>query len=355
VICVSAVAAIRRISAVLVKKYSEKVIPMDAASRLFKRVFFAGMAVLPMLIAGIAQGQSYPNKSIRLFVGFPPGGGSDALARLVGAALPEKLGQQIPVDNRPGANTILATEYVKGQPADGYTLLFVSASFSINPSLYKLSYDIEKDFSPVTVVAIVPLLLITHPSLPVRTVKDIIALARAQPGKLDYASFGVGSAAHLAGEMMLSMTGTSMVHVPYKGSAPAVADVIGGRVTMMMPGIGSAINLARDKKLRAIAVSTAKRATGAPDIPTIAESGIPGFDVATWESIQAPAGTPVEAISRLNTAIREVVAGNELRQKMINLGFEPDAMKSPAETAQFVRAERQKWAKLVKERNIKAE
>ncbi len=328
---------------------------MCAASKLITRVFFAGMAVLPMLIAGSAWGQAYPNKPIRLFVGFPPGGGSDALARLVGAALPEKLGQQILVDNRPGANTILATEYVKSQPADGYTLLFVSASFSINLSLYKLSYDIEKDFSPVTVVAIVPLLLITHPSLPVRTVKDIIALAKAQPGKLDYASFGIGSAAHLAGEMMLSMTGTSMVHVPYKGSAPAVADVIGGRVTMMMPGIGSAINLARDKKLRAIAVTTAKRATGAPDIPTVAESGIPGFDVATWESIQAPAGTPVEAINRLNTAIREVVAGNELRQKMINLGFEPDAMKSPAETAQFIRAERQKWAKLVKERNIKAE
>ncbi len=319
------------------------------------RGFFVGSSALMMLAGSSAYGQAYPNKSIRLFVGFPPGGGSDALARLVGAALPEKLGQQILVDNRPGANTILATEYVKSQPADGYPLLFVSASFSINPSLYKLSYDIEKDFSPVTVVAIVPLLLITHPSLPVRTVKDIIALAKAQPGKLDYASFGIGSAAHLAGEMMLSMTGTNMVHVPYKGSAPAVADVIGGRVTMMMPGIGSAINLARDKKLRAIAVSTAKRATGAPEIPTIAESGIPGFDVATWESIQAPAGTPVEAVNRLNTAIREVVAGNELRQKMINLGFEPDAMKSPAETAQFIRAERQKWAKLVKERNIKAE
>ena len=352
---VSAVAAIRKISAVFVKKYSEEVVLMCAAIQLIKRAFFTAMAVLPILVAGSAWGQAYPNKSIRLFVGFPPGGGSDALARLVGAALPEKLGQQILVDNRPGANTILATEYVKSQPADGYTLLFVSASFSINPSLYKLSYDIEKDFSPVTVVAIVPLLLITHPSLPVRTVKDIIALAKAQPGKLDYASFGIGSAAHLAGEMMLSMTGTSMVHVPYKGSAPAVADVIGGRVTMMMPGIGSAINLARDKKLRAIAVTTAKRATGAPDIPTVAESGIPGFDVATWESIQAPAGTPVEAINRLNTAIREVVAGNELRQKMINLGFEPDAMKSPAETAQFIRAERQKWAKLVKERNIKAE
>ena len=329
---------------------------MFATVRVGARVVIFSVAVVATLLgAGGAWGQAYPNRPIRLFVGFPPGGGSDALARLIGGALPDKLGQQVLVDNRPGANTILATEYVKSQPADGYTLLFVSASFSINPSLYKLSYDIERDFSPVTVVAIVPLLLITHPSLPVRTVKDIIALAKAQPGKLDYASFGIGSAAHLAGEMMLSMTGTRMVHVPYKGSAPAVADVIGGRVTMMMPGIGSAINLARGNKVRAIAVTTAKRATGAPEIPTIAESGIPGFDVATWESIQVPAGTPPEAIAKLNTSIREVVAGNELRQKMFSLGFEPDAMKSPAETAQFVRAERQKWAALVKERNIKAE
>ena len=313
------------------------------------------IACATLLGAGSALGQAYPNKSIKLFVGFPPGGGSDALARLLGAALPEKLGQQVLVDNKPGANTIVATEYVKSQPADGYTLLFVSASFSINPSLYKLTYDIEKDFAPVTVVAIVPLLLITHNSVPVTTVKELIALAKAQPGKLNYASFGIGSAAHLAGEMMLSMTGTDMLHVPYKGSAPAIADVLGGRVTMMMPGIGSAINLAKEGKLKALAVSTAKRASGAPDIPTIAESGIPGFDVATWESIQAPVGTPPDAIARLNTAIREAVAGNELRQKMLNLGFEPDAMKSPSETAQFIRAERQKWAKLVKERNIKAE
>jgi tripartite-type tricarboxylate transporter receptor subunit TctC len=290
-----------------------------------------------------------------MWVGFPPGGGSDTLARLLGNALPEKLGQQVLVDNRPGANTIVATEYVKNQPADGYTLLFVSASFAINPSLYKLPYDPDKDFAPVTIVAIVPLLLITPKSLPVKDVKELIALAKAQPGKMDYASFGVGSAAHLAGELMASLTGTQMVHVPYKGSAPAVADVMGGRVMMMMPGIGSAINLARDGKVKALAVTTAKRASGAPDIPTVAESGIPGFDVATWESIQAPAGTPPQAINRLNAALRDVVTSKALREKMITLGFEPDATKSPAETAEFIRAQRQKFAKLVKERNIKAE
>ena len=313
------------------------------------------LALVAGATSGSAAAQPYPAKPIKLYVGFPPGGGSDTLARLLGAALGEKLGQQVLVDNKPGANTILATEYVKAQPADGYTLLFVSASFSINPSLYKLTYDIEKDFTAVAIVAIVPLLLVTPNTVPAANVKELIALARAQPGKLNYASFGIGSAAHLAGEMILSMTGTDMVHVPYKGSAPAIADVMGGRVTAMLPGIGSAINLAKEGKLKALAVSTAKRATGAPEIPTIAESGIPGFDVATWESVQAPAGTPAEAVSRLNAAIRDVVAAKDLRQKMIGLGFEPDATKNPAETAQFIRAERQKWAQLVKERNIKAE
>lgn len=207
-----------------------------------------------------AWAQAYPSKPVKLFVGFPPGGGSDALARLVGGALTDKLGQQVIVDNKPGANTIVATQFVQSQPADGYTLLFVSASFAINPSLYKLTYDIQKDF-----------------------------------------------------------------------------------------------NLAKDGKLKTLAVSTAKRVSGAPDIPTIAESGVPGYDVATWESIQAPAGTPPDVVAKLNAAIREVVSTNELRQKMINLGFEPDAMKSPAEAAQFVRNEMNKWGKVVKERNIKVE
>jgi tripartite-type tricarboxylate transporter receptor subunit TctC len=305
--------------------------------------------------AASALAQAYPSNPARLIVGFPPGGGSDALARLVAAALTEKFGQQMLVDNKAGANTIVATQYVQSQPADGYTLLFVSASFAINPSLYKLTYNIEKDFTPVSIVAIVPLLLITHNGIAANSVKDLIAMAKAQPGKLTFASFGAGSAGHLAGELLLSMTGTDMVHVPYKGSAPAVADVMGGRVTMMLPGIGSAINLAKEGKVKALAVSTAKRVSGAPDVPTIAESGVPGYDVATWESVQAPAGTPPDVVAKLNAAIREAVAGKELRVKMINLGFEPDAMKSPAETAQFVRSEMNKWGNVVRERNIKVE
>jgi tripartite-type tricarboxylate transporter receptor subunit TctC len=311
--------------------------------------------MLATFAATSAFAQAYPAKPVKLIVGFPPGGGSDALARLLGGALTDKLGQQILVDNRAGANTIVATQFVQSQPPDGYTLLFVSASFAINPSLYKLTYDIEKDFTAVSIVAIVPLLLIVNNDLPAKSVKELIAMAKSQPGKLTYASFGAGSAAHLAGEMFLGMTGTNMIHVPYKGSAPAVVDVMGGRVTMMLPGIGSAINLAKEGKLRALAVSTGKRVSGAPDIPTVAESGVPGFDVATWESVQAPAGTPASAIARLNTAIRELVATPDLRQKMINLGFEPDATKSPAEAAQFVRSERNKWGSVVRQRNIKIE
>ncbi|HEV7801563.1 MAG TPA: tripartite tricarboxylate transporter substrate binding protein, partial [Burkholderiales bacterium] len=316
--------------------------------------------VFLLLAAGFAAGgawaqSGYPSKPIKLIVGFPPGGGSDALARLIAAALTEKFGQQVVVDNKPGANTIVGTQYVQSQPADGYTLLFVSASFAINPSLYKLTYDIEKDFTPVAIVAIVPLLLITNNGVPAKTVRDLVAMAKAQPGKLTFASFGAGSAGHLAGEMLLSMTDTDMIHVPYTGSAPAITDVMGGRVTMMLPGIGSAINLAKDGKVKALGVSTAKRVSGAPDVPTMAESGVPGYDVATWESVQAPAGTPPEVVAKLNIAIREAVANNDLRQKMIGLGFEPDAMKSPAQSAQFVRSEKDKWGKLVRERNIKVE
>lgn len=329
---------------------------MPVAARRLARLFaFVLSGALALAGAGLSQAQSYPTKPIKLIVGFPPGGGSDSLARLTAAALSEKLGQQVIVDNKPGANTILATQFVQSQPADGYTLLFVSASFAINPSLYKLTYDIEKDFTPVALVALVPLLMVVNNDVPAKTAADLVAMAKAQPGKLTFASFGVGSAGHLAGEMLLSMTGTDMLHVPFKGSAPALADLMGGRVTMMLPGIGSAINLAREGKLKALAVSTGKRVSGAPTIPTVAESGVPGYDVSTWESIQAPKGTPPEVVAKLNAAIREVVANKEQREKMIAMGFEPDATRTPAEVAQFVKSEKDKWGKVVKERGIKVD
>jgi tripartite-type tricarboxylate transporter receptor subunit TctC len=302
-----------------------------------------------------ASAQGYPTRPIKFIVGFPAGGGSDAAARLTAAALSEKLGQPIVVENKPGANTILATQFVGSQPADGYTLLFVSASFAINPSLYKLDYDILKDFTPVALVVQVPLILISNNELPAKTVTELIAMAKAKPNELTYASFGVGSAGHLAGELFCSMTGTDMRHVPYKGSAPAITDLLGGRVSIMFPGIGSAMPLVKDGKLRGVAVTTAKRTVVAPEIPTVAESGVPGYEVATWESLQAPAGTPPEIIAKLNKAIGEVLATKDLRDKMTALGLEADGTKSPAEVAQFVRSEMAKWARVVKERNVKVE
>ena len=258
------------------------------------------------------------------------------------------------VENRPSG--IILGEVVAKAPADGHTLLLTGSSFWLAPYMQdNVPWDPVRDFAPITLAASSPNLVVVHPSVPVKSIRELVALAQANPGTLRYASSGNGSAAQLAAELFKSMAKVKLLHVPFKGVGPALTDAIAGHVPVCFCTLPTTLPHVRTARLRALAVTTANRTSAAADIPTVAESGIPGFDVATWESIQAPAGTPVEAINWLNTAIREVVAGNELRQKMINLGFEPDAMKSPAETAQFIRLERQKWAKLVKERNIKAE
>ncbi|WP_427185132.1 tripartite tricarboxylate transporter substrate binding protein [Bordetella bronchialis] len=314
----------------------------------------AALGMCALVGSASAQAQSYPDRPIKLVVGFSPGGGSDTTARLLATALGTRLGQPIVVENRPGANTIIATQYVASQPADGYTLLFTSASFAINPSLQKLSYDSDRDFAPVALVDTIPLLLVTNLDVPAKSVGELIDLAKKQPGKLSYASFGLGSAAHLASEQLLAMTGTEMVHVPYKGSAPALADVMGGQVTMMMPGIGSAASLVKGGKVRALAVSGSKRATGMPDVPTIAEAGVTGFDVVTWEAILAPAGTPAAIVARLNGALREVLATPAIRDQMIQMGMEPDGTKSPSEVTAYIKREEQKFSTLIRERHIEA-
>jgi len=314
---------------------------------------FAMLVCLP--VSAQESTQSYPTRPIKLVVGFPPGGSSDATARLLGAALSVKLGQQIVVENRPGANSIIATQYVKSQPADGYTLLSVSSSFAINPALQKLNYNIYKDFAPVALLGVIPLWLVTPASIPVKSIPDLVSMAKAQPGKLPYASYGPGSAGHLASELLLSKTGINMIHVPYKGSGPGLIDLMSGQVTMMMPTVASSINLVKDGKLRAIAVSSKSRVSAVPDVPTISESGVPGFELVAWESIQAPAGTPAHIINRLNTAIREVLATPDFREKLVKLGIEPDSGKTPVEVATFIRSEADKFEKIVRERNIKAD
>lgn len=317
----------------------------------------AGLAVSALVAVACAQAQvkDYPNRPIRLIVGFPPGGSSDAMARMLGAALSENLGQPVVVDNKPGANTIVATQIARSQPADGYTLLSASSSFAINPALKQQNYDIKKDFTPVALLGITPLLLVTPNEVPAKSVMELIALAKAQPHKLAYASYGTGSAGHLASELLLSMAGVSMVHVPYKGGAAGLVDVMGGRVTMMMSTVASALTLVKEEKIRALAVTRKVRASALPGVPTIAESGVPDFELVGWEAIQAPAGTPPPIVARLNKAIREALATPELREKMLKLGIEAESMMTPAEVATFIRNEAEKFEKIVRESGIKDE
>lgn len=331
---------------------------VTAPSRLRRGLALAGLALCAIGSAAgsaPAQVQAWPSKPIRLVVGFPPGGSSDATARMLATALSAKLGQQVFVENKAGANSIIATQFVRSQPADGYTLLSVSSSFAINPALQKLNYDIYKDFTPVALLGIIPLWMVTPNDVPVKSVKDLVALAKAQPGKLPYASYGSGSAGHLASELLLSMTATNMIHVPYKGTGPGLVDVMGGQVTMMMPTVASSVTLVKEGKLRAIAVTSAKRVSAVPDVPTIAESGVPGFELVAWETIQVAAGTPPEIVNRLNATIREIIATQDFRDKLVKIGIEPELKMSPADVAKFVRSEAEKFDKVVRERNIKAE
>lgn len=312
------------------------------------------MAAAPTVQAQ-ATAQNYPSRPIKLIVGFPPGGSSDATARMLGAALTTRLGQPVVVENKAGANTVIATQYLRSQPADGYTLLSVSSSFAINPALQKLNYNIDTDFAPVALLGIIPLMLVTPNEVPAKSVAELMTLAKAQPGKLPYASYGAGSAGHIASELLLSMTGAEMIHVPYKGTGPALVDVMGNQVTFMMPTVAASNALVKEGKLRAIAVSSAKRVSAVPNIPTIAESGLPGYELVAWETIQAVAGTPPEIVNKLNATIRQIIATPEFRDKLIALGIEPDTGKTPAEVGKFVHAEAEKFAKVIKDRSIKPE
>jgi tripartite-type tricarboxylate transporter receptor subunit TctC len=297
----------------------------------------------------------YPNRPLKIVVGFPPGGSSDATARLLATALGQKLGQPVVVENKPGANTVIATQYVRSQPADGYTLFSVSSSFAINPALQKLNYDIYTDFTPVALLGTIPLWIVTPNQVPAKTVAELVSLAKSKPGALPYASYGAGSAGHLASELLLSMTKTSMIHVPYKGTGPAIVDVMGGQVTMMMPTIASSLGLVKEGKLQAIAVSSSKRVSAVPDIPTIAESGVPGYELVAWETIQVVAGTPPAIVSRLNNAIRDIIASPDFREKLVKLGIEPEAKMASSDVAKFIRSEAEKFEKVIRERKITAD
>lgn len=303
-----------------------------------------------------ASAQAYPARAVRMIVPFPPGGPNDILGRVVAQKASESLGQQIIVDNRGGAGGIIGTEAAAKAAPDGYTLLLSgTAALSINPSLHaKLPYDPVKDFAPISLLATAPSILIVHPALPVKTVKEFIALAKRKPGALNYASAGIGTPPHLAGELFKSTAGINITHVPYKGGGPALTDLLAGQVELYFSGISSAIPLIKDGRVKAIAVTSAKRSSIMPEMPTIAESGLPGYEVGNWYAILGPAGLPREIVSRVNTEIVKALKSPDTRRRVLELGADPVGS-SPEQLAIHMKAEIAKWAKVIKAAGIKAE
>jgi len=322
------------------------------------------LAALVAVSAAHASAQPYPSKPIRLVVPFPAGGTTDILARDVGQRLTESWKQPVVVDNRPGAAGNLGTEIVAKSAPDGYTLeMCTVSSHAINPGLYsKLPYDHIKDFAPVILVARVPNVLEVNPGVPVKTVADLIKLAKEKPGQINFASSGSGTSIHLSGELFKTMTGVDMVHVPYKGSAPAIADLMGGQVQVMFDNLPSSLQQIKAGKLRAIAVTSAQRAPALPDVPTISESGVPGFEATSWFGVVAPAGTPPAIIKQLNAEIDKWLQSPEGREKLMAQGALIDqrgetvmAGGSPEQFAAFMRAETEKWAKVIKASGAKVD
>jgi len=299
--------------------------------------------------------QTYPSRAVRMVVPFPAGGPADAAARLAALQLSDAWHQQIVVDNRAGASGIIGTELVARAASDGYTLICISSSFTINASLFqKLPYDSFKDFTAIAPLAYGPGILVVHPSLPVRTVKDLVALAKAKPGSVNYASSGSGSAGHLAGELFKRVAHIDMMHIPYKGAAPALTDVVAGQAQLYFTSPISATPFVKGGRLRMVAVTSLKRSPSLPDIPTVAESGYPDFDVVSWWGILTPAGVPKEIIAKLHTEIVKVLALPEIKTKFADQGADV-ASDTPEHFAAYIKTEIAKWAKLIKELGVKSE
>jgi tripartite-type tricarboxylate transporter receptor subunit TctC len=308
-------------------------------------------AALVVLVQGQAFSQQrYPSKPIRMIVPYPSGGSTDIVSRVLAQKLGENLKQSVIVDNRPGASGNIAAEVAAKAAPDGYTLLVgVPSTQTINMSLYsKLSYDPVRDFAPITLIATTPLMLVVNLSLPVKSVRELIALAKSDPGALTFASAGSGGTTHLAGELFKSMTGIKMTHVPYKGSPPALTDLLGQRVSLTFDAIPLYLPYVKAGKLKALAVTSAKRSRLVADLPTIAEAGIPGYEMTMWASVVVPAGTPLSIVGTLNTEIGKVLRSRDVHDYLSNVGWDPVA-NSPEEFSVFMSNERVKWAKVIKE------
>jgi tripartite-type tricarboxylate transporter receptor subunit TctC len=312
------------------------------------------MALFCLTILGMANAQPWPSRNIRYVVPFPPGAFNDTLARTLANELPKTLGQPVIVENRPGGNTIPATELVAKSPPDGYTLYGAALPFSVIQSLHKTSFDVTKDFAPITLAGISANLLVANPGTPINSVKELIAYAKLNPGKLNYASTGNGTSNHLSFELFKTMTQTDVTHIPYKGSAPAVTDLIAGQVQVMFDNTPNVLPHVRAGKLKAIAVSTKKRTPYAPEIPTVDEAGVPGYDVNVWFGVLTVAGTPREIVNRLNTEMVRILTSAEVKERFSKLGVDVVAG-SPEQFASFLKGEVDRWAKVIREAGIKAD
>ena len=301
------------------------------------------------------SGAAYPAKPIRVIAGFPPGSGADITARVIGAKLGDALGQQVVVDNRPGAGSNIAAEIAAKSPADGYTLFIGTVANTINATLYsKLPFDFARDFAPVALATAAPNVLVVHPSVPARSVKEIIALAKKDPGKWTYASSGNGTSIHMSGAMFTQLTGTDIVHIPYKGSAPAVTDLLAGEVALMFSPSSTVLPHVKTGRLRALAVTTAARLPSLPELPTVAESGLKGYETITWFGFVAPAKTQQAIVARLNAEIVKVLALPEVRNPFAIQGIEVIGG-TPEQFASYIRDEIAKWAKVIRLSGAKAE
>ena len=318
------------------------------------RIVLTFSITLMILGAHAASAQNYPSKPVRIVVPFPPGGSADTVARVIAQKLGPALGQQVVVDNRGGAAGIIGAEHVAKSAPDGYTLLDAASSQAVNPALRKLPFDTLKDFTPITMLFVAPNVLVAHPSLPVNSIADLIRLAKAHAAQITYASAGTGSAPHMAGELFNYLTKVNLTHVPYKGGGPAIADLMGGHVQLSFLNIGTSLPYIKNGKLKGIAVTSAKRSRSAPQFPTIAESGVPGYELFEWNALFAPAGTPAEIVAQLNTEVLKVLAAPDVQERLFQLGTEP-AGGTPEQLGSYIRREVAKWDKVVKAMGIKAD
>jgi tripartite-type tricarboxylate transporter receptor subunit TctC len=320
---------------------------------MFARIAFAFLVAF--LAAAAAQAQTWPSKPIRYIVPFPPAGATDITARIMADKISGPLGQSVVVENRPGAAGNVGTEFVARSAPDGYTILQLTVAQSISATLYtKINYDVERDLAPAAMVALVPNVMIVHPSVPAKSVAEFIALAKAKPGKINFASSGSGTSIHMSAEMFKMLTGVNIVHIPYKGSGPALADMLGGQVDVMFDNLTSSIGHIRSGKLRALAVTTVTRYPELPELPTMQEAGVPGYEATAWFGIVVPRGTPRDAIARINGEVNKALAQADVKEKLAQQGALARSW-TPEEFGSFIHNEVVKWAKVVKASGAKVE